>query len=143
MCPKPSRIGDPEEEEEELEEEEEKQEEKEEEEEEEKSHQQRTDTNVSHIWIWLNIVSDLKNWKRSKKKTQWINVYLLISWNVHFMAYFKRTKSKSIPEKRTISGFGKHPRQCCSSRFLKSKTIDILAGLFFAVEGLSGALRDV
>lgn len=74
---KPSRSGDPEEKGEEQEEEKQKQEEREKEEEEKKSHQQSTDTNMSPIWIWLNILLDLKNCKGGKKET---NELMYISW---------------------------------------------------------------
>lgn len=66
VWPKPSKIGAPKQEEEEQEEVE-KEEETEEEKKEKQLIQQRTDANVSHIWICLNIELDLKNWKGSEE----------------------------------------------------------------------------
>lgn len=66
MWPKPSKTGAPKQEEEEQ-----KEVEKEEKTKEEKKEKQllpqRTDANVSHIWICLNIEFDFQNWKGSKK----------------------------------------------------------------------------
>lgn len=50
-----------------------------------------------------------------------------MSQDVYRIAYFKIIKSKPIPERRNISGFGKHLRQCFNTGFLKISTIDILA----------------
>lgn len=55
-----------------------------------------------------------------------ISIVLLLLLYI-FIAYLKRTKSVFIPERRAMSGFAKHLRQCCNSGFLKSSTIDILA----------------
>lgn len=132
MWPKPSKIGASEQEEEEQEEVEK---ETEEEKKEKQFLQQRADTDVSHIWIGLNIDLDLKNWKGSEENPYelmcicWypeISILLLILLYI-FIAYLQRTKSTSIPERRAMLGFVKHLRQCCNSGFLKSSTIDILA----------------